>query len=98
MTIVYLSLAWLAGIALAPHLPAASAAFWLVPAGLALVGLRVGRGSRPARLTFGCALLLALGAARYALALPDFGPDDLATYNDQGFATIEGVVVDGPDV
>jgi competence protein ComEC len=98
MTLIYLSLAWLAGIALAARLPDTTFAFWLVPAGLALIGLRLGREHRPARLFFGCGLLLTLGAARYALAVPSFGPGDLATYNDQGFATIEGIIIDAPDV
>ena len=93
MTPVYLSLAWLAGIALAGRLPAGSSpAFWLIPALMALLGLWLGRGQRVTRVAFGCGLLLALGAARLTLAQANMGGGELAVYNDQGLVTIEGII------
>ena len=47
-----------------------------------------------------CALMLALGAGRFLLAVPHFDEIDetsLATYNDVGKVTLEGVVVGEPD-
>ncbi len=97
MTLVYLTAAWLAGIAVSK----ASGAPWLLWAGLALpalAGIALAR-ARPAwRTGFACALLFALGAARYAISVPHIGPGDLAAYNDQGFVTVEGMIVDAPDV
>ena len=42
--------------------------------------------------------VLCLGGARYVLALPDIGPDQVAYYNDQAAVTLIGLVVDEPDV
>ncbi len=96
MTLVYLACGWLIGIALAKH---AAAAWWqwLIMAGVALAALIVARRHETWRTVFACLLLLFLGAARYCAAIPHFGEHDLATYNDQGFVTIEGVIVDAPD-
>ena len=99
MTLVYLSLAWLAGIALAGNLPNTFPLFiWLLAGALSLFGLLLSRGQRSKRLLFGCVLLLVLGAARYTLAVPAFDEDNLAYYNDGGFVSIEGLIIDAPDV
>ncbi|HET89182.1 MAG TPA: DNA internalization-related competence protein ComEC/Rec2 [Chloroflexi bacterium] len=96
MTLVYLVVAWLAGIALAQavHFP------WQVlpPLGLAAcLGLLLYRDQRHVRLLAGCGLMLALGAGRFLLALPHFDENSLSTYNDVGWVTLEGVVVGEPD-
>jgi competence protein ComEC len=97
MTLFYLGLAWLAGIALArwldPPLPVLG--LLAVPALAAVLLWRRERGARLAAL---CALALLTGAARLLWATPHFGPDDLAYYNDAGNVRLVGVVADEPDV
>jgi competence protein ComEC len=97
MTLFYLGLAWLTGVALArwlePPLPALG--LLAVPALAALLLYRRERGPRLAAF---CALALLAGAARLLWATPHFGPDDLAYYNDQGRVRLVGVVADEPDV
>ena len=97
MTLFYLGLAWLVGIALArwlaPPLPVLG--LLAVPALAALLLYRRERGPRLATL---CALALLAGAARLLWATPHFGPDDLAYYNNQGRVRLVGVVADEPDV
>jgi competence protein ComEC len=96
MTLVYLTCGWLIGIALAKH---AAAAWWQwsIMAGIALAALILARRHETWRTVFACLLLLFLGAARYSAAIPHFDEHDLATYNDQGFVTIEGMMIDAPD-
>ena len=96
MTLIYLAGSWLAGIALvkAVYLP------WqvLTVLGLAaLLSLFLWRDSARVRLGALCALMLALGAGRFLLAVPHFDETTLATYNDTGWVTFEGVVVGEPD-
>jgi competence protein ComEC len=97
MTLFYLGLAWLAGVALArwldPPLPVLG--LLAVPA---LAALLLYRRERDPRLAALCALALLAGAARLLWATPHFGPDDLAYYNDTGKVRLVGVVADEPDV
>ena len=97
MPLVYLSAAWLAGIALAALLQPPGALLALA-AILPLATFFLWRDDRRVRLLAGCGLFLILGAGRYLLAVPHFGEDALATYNDQGCVTLQGVVVGEPDV
>jgi competence protein ComEC len=97
MPLVYLSVAWLAGIALASLLRPPGALLALA-AILPLAVLFLWRADRRARLLAGCGLLLLLGAGRYLLALPHFDAGDLAAYNGQGRVTVQGAVVGEPDV
>jgi len=95
--LVYLALAWLAGISLAntANLP------WQALPALGLVaclGLLLWQDDRRVRLGALCTLALALGAGRLLLAVPHFDETSLATYNDVGWVTLEGVVVGEPDV
>ena len=96
MTLVYLTCGWLIGIALAKH---AAAAWWqwLIMAGVALAALIIARRHETWRTAFACLLLLFLGAARYSASIPHFDENDLAAYNDQGFVTVEGTIIDAPD-
>lgn len=96
MTLVYLAVAWLAGIA------SAKALFlpWQVPPVLGLAALLVlvlWQEKPRVRLGAACMLMLALGAGRFLLAVPHFDETSLATYNDVGQVTLEGVVVGEPD-
>jgi len=96
MTLVYLTVSWLAGIALVeaiglPWQPAAVLGL------AAVIGLLLWPDERRVRLGLLCTLTLALGAARMLLALPHFDEQSLASYNDSGWVTLEGVVVAEPD-
>jgi len=97
MTLVYLAVAWVVGIALARVVPLPWQVLLLV-ALAGLVGLVGWEGSRRTRLFCLCAVTLTLGAARLQLALPRFDERSLANHNDHGPATLEGVVVAEPDV
>ena len=97
MTLLYLCLSWLAGIALAG---------WLEPplsvlAALALPGVAAAllwrRDPVPRRAAI-CWLVLLAGAARLVWATPHFSAGDVAWYNDRGTVTVVGVVDDPPDV
>ncbi|MEJ2558891.1 MAG: DUF4131 domain-containing protein [Anaerolineae bacterium] len=97
MTLITLGLAWLAGIALARWLepPLPTLGLLALPP---LAALFLWRQEPGPRLAAACALALLAGGVRTLWATPHFGPDDLATYNDQGQVTLAGVVVAEPDV
>ena len=97
MPLVYLSAAWLTGIALAKLLQPPGTLVALATI-LPLATFFLWRDDRRVRLLAGCGLFLLLGAGRYLLAVPHFDQDDLATYNDQGWITLQGVVIGEPDV
>ena len=96
MILVYLAVAWHAGIALAQ---AVSLPWQALPVlGLAaLLGLLLWRDDTRVRLGVLCVLMLTLGAGRLLLARPHLDETTLATYNDAGWVTLEGVVVGEPD-
>jgi competence protein ComEC len=112
LPLLWLSLAFLIGIALAYQLAWGLAA-WLALAGLALLWLFLRRlpqrwprfspsfGSLPFLIPIPLPtllLVLALGAARYALAQPRFDSASLASYNDRDRTFIlEGVLIQPPD-
>ena len=96
MTLVYLTAAWLVGIALAKQIDLP----WQAIVLLGLISfpvLLLWRDNRRIRLAAACTLALALGAGRLLLATPRFDAASLATYNDVGWVTLEGVVVGEPD-
>lgn len=108
MPLLWLSLAFLMGLALAKDLPAFPAAFWagLCASGTLLAWLEARLVRLPvllgwrrfARLPF--ALLLAaigLGGLRMALARPVFTFADLAYYNDRGELTLRASVASLPE-
>jgi competence protein ComEC len=97
MTLFYLALAWLAGIALASLGNLAWWA-WLILAGAAATATVVARSQDSLRLALGCLLIASLGAARLSIAQPTFGPEDLVSYNGREIATIQGVIDDAPVV
>jgi len=105
MTLVYLSTAWLIGIA-ASHLlrpllpPSTSLRAGLVGllAILPLAALLLWREDPKARRIAVCGLFLLLGALRYIVSLPGLNPPDhIPSYRDQGWTTVWGAVVAEPD-
>lgn len=97
MPLVSLSIAWLAGIALASRLRPPAALLALL-ALLPLAAFFLWRDDHRVRLAAACGLFLLLGAGRLLLSVPRFDADDLATYNDRGWATLQGTVAGEPDV
>lgn len=102
MTLFYLICAWLIGIALART---ATLPWWgwfllSVPTVGGAILARRTEGERRFSwpLIFVCLTMITLGAARLSAATPHFDEDDLATYNDQGFVALDGLIVDAPDV
>jgi len=97
VTLIYLGVAWLAGVFLSSllNLPAL---FLALVGLLPLVSLFLWRESPQARLASVCALALILGAWRYASAVPHFDEGSLAYYNEQGWVKLTGVVRGEPDV
>jgi competence protein ComEC len=96
MTLVYLATAWLAGIALAKEVSLPWQVLPLLGLG-AFLGLLLWRDNARVRLGAICALALALGAGRFLLDTPHFDETSLATYNDVGWVTLEGIVAGEPD-
>ncbi|MCX7855817.1 MAG: ComEC/Rec2 family competence protein [Anaerolineae bacterium] len=96
MTLVYLTIAWLAGIVLAKAIHPPWQALLLL--GLAAIVGWVGWRDRPL-VRSACVLLLAavLGAGRLLSALPRLPPNALAHYNDVGPVLVEGTVTAAPD-
>ncbi len=96
MRLVYLTLSWLAGIALGRVLAPPWQALFLV-GWAATVGWIAWRNSPLPRFLCICLLLAALGAGRLLAALPRLPPNGLAHFNDVGPVLIEGTVVAAPD-
>lgn len=96
MTLVYLGLAWLLGI-YCSELLRPSATFLALAFSSALILLLLWRRERTPRLAAFCSICLLAGAWRYSITVPQFGPSDLATYNDRGQATVRGLVEAEPD-
>jgi competence protein ComEC len=96
MTLFYLVMAWLAGIAVANG---ADTSWWLWPilAAPSVLGIILARRRPLWRMTFGCALCFVLGATRLSLSVPHFTSADVAFHNDQGFVEAEGVIVSPPE-
>jgi competence protein ComEC len=96
MQLFWLSLAWLAGLALGRAL-ALPAWAWLPP--LALGGGAVYLLTGRLRWLAGGWLIACLGALRFAVAQPTLDTAHLSSHNDSGEAVVlTGVVVDFPDV
>lgn len=90
-------LGWLIGIGLAPGVPQPLWA-WLLLSALAAAGAWLARRDPTIRNLAIAAVLLGLGAARWVVAQPTYDDSFIATYNDTGEATLEGVVIGEPDV
>ncbi|MBI3243103.1 MAG: ComEC/Rec2 family competence protein [Chloroflexi bacterium] len=90
-------LGWLVGIGLAPSLnwpwPA-----WLGVSAAGLAAAVITRHHLNWRNVAVAVVMFGLGAARWVWAQPAFDKTFIATYNNAGEATIEGIVIDEPDV
>jgi competence protein ComEC len=94
MRLVYLVLAWSAGILLAASTNNHSSLVWAFAALLALAALFFVWTKPTRRFWHGLLLMLTLGGLRYALTP---GSSTLAAYNGHGGVTVEGVVRDNPE-
>lgn len=95
MTIIYLTLAWVAGIVFAVQVDEK------LPYGIAAIGVAVAliwfRDRRQLALLLSIVLLFCLGGLRLEEARPVNSPDHIVHLNNQGFVTIFGVVTEEPD-
>lgn len=98
MLLLYMVLAWAAGIALASSASAQAGPIWVLCVIVGLGAAILFRRDVALRWAGLCVFALGLGMARFESAQPQFGPNDLATYNDRGQAELIGVVDDDPDV
>ncbi|NLE44453.1 MAG: DNA internalization-related competence protein ComEC/Rec2 [Chloroflexi bacterium] len=96
MTLVYLVVAWLAGIVCWswldlpwPILPVLGLA--------ALTGRVAGRNNVSLRIGSACVFAFVLGAGRLLLDSPHVDQGRIALYNDTGWVTVDGVVIEDPD-
>ncbi len=98
MTLIYLTLAWCAGIVLVRLSSGLSPLVALLGA-LAGVGLAIAqRRNRTWRVAWLCLAAAALGTLRMMAASAPPGPASLASYNGRGWRTFEGIIVAEPDV
>jgi competence protein ComEC len=95
MTIIYLTLAWVAGIVFAVQIDEK------LPYGIAAIGVAVAliwfRARHQLALILSLALLFLLGGLRLEEARPINSPDHIVHLNSQGVVTIFGVVTEEPD-
>ncbi len=98
MTLIYLSLAWIAGIIVGQNAADMPGVVWLAVAALSAAGAVLFRRNRTRRLILVCVAAGALGALRIGLANAPPGPGALASYNGQGWRVFEGIIVAEPDV
>ncbi len=99
MTLIYLALAWLAGLLLG-SIVGGPVNGWLV-GGLLLGGaatLVAARRWRAALLVGGCLIALALALVRYSLSLPTIDESALSYYNGGDHIIVRGLVSGPPDV
>jgi competence protein ComEC len=97
MTLPFLVVSWVGGIYLQSVLQTPAWALSLALPFFVALTLLWWREWR-VRLVASCGLFLLLGALRYTAALPTFDENHLAYYNDQSSVTVNGVVVEAPDV
>ncbi len=97
MTLVYLVIGWIAGIALTTWNLRLGPAWPIFTVGGLIVALAMRRNVQMRQI--GLLIMMAgLGMWRYSSAQPTFTSADLAYYNDKGFAQMVGIVSDAPDV
>jgi competence protein ComEC len=90
------TIGWLIGIGIAPLVPQPLWA-WGLLSGAGAGGAWLARRD-PGMRNFALAVvMLGLGAIRWGWAQPVYDESFVGTYNDKGFVTFEGVVIDEPD-
>ncbi|MCZ7542803.1 MAG: hypothetical protein M5R40_04360 [Anaerolineae bacterium] len=87
MTLVYIALAWCAGLVLASSTVQPSPVWWAL-AGLGALGMWLARRAPAYRLALACLLAGALGAIRFDAARPTIDAGHLASHNDSGWHTL----------
>ncbi len=97
MMLIYVAIAWTLGLLLGaalgpPPLMLALASLWAVG------GLALERKRPQGRCLATLALIAVLGAWRWQLAQPRFGPHDLASWNDRGTVVAEGYLSAEPEI
>lgn len=97
MLLIYLSLAWVVGIIFAEITSEINIPFGLITIFFALL-LLWWRDQKLWRVVFACGLFFGLGGIRLNVAQPDQSPEHIANLNNEGWVTVEGVVVAEPDV
>ncbi len=95
MPLVWIAVAWLAGLALA-YFQTRPTWAWLLVAVAGLLGAWALWRRKALRLPLVCLVVLALGGARYQSAQPVFTETTLAFYNGSGAVTVVGTVWDEP--
>lgn len=99
MAIVYLGIAWFAGIWLAATWPQLPWFVWLVGMlGGVVLALWARRHDVRLGLAVACLAAAAAGGGRYSLSVPTIDEAHVAYYNDAQEVTLTGLVVDEPDV
>ncbi|MFN2157242.1 MAG: ComEC/Rec2 family competence protein [Anaerolineae bacterium] len=97
MVLIWVSISWMLGIWVASRLETPLASWGilsLLPLSIAWMWRQTPRVRRAAV----CGLFFCLGGLRYVLALPRVDKDSIVVHNDEGWATLTGVVVGEPDV
>lgn len=92
-----MAITWATGITMA-SLTAATYPLWWALAAVGVGMAILARRDRPRRTLGLCLFTLGLGIGRYAAVQPTITADHVAHYNDQGYASIIGVVDEPPDV
>src|SRR5262249_1702080 len=95
MRLVYIALAWAAGIVLAADSPARLPVAWLILTGAALRAAWLGWPDARRQVALAALVAFTLGGLRLSLSPTT---SDIAQYNGAGGLTIEGVVTAEPDV
>lgn len=97
MALIYLALAWGAGIVIANH---QSPSQWIILGLLSLgsVGVWLYQRDAQGRLFFICLMAFSLGMARFELANPIHDDSHLQRLNDQGNLTLTGQVIAEPEL
>jgi len=99
VTLVWLVLGWLAGVAAGVRFGRADLLpIWVIGGVLALCGAALFRKSQSMRLAFVVVACALLGAARLTGAIHTSTPQTIDYFNDSGAATFSGIVEDDPDV
>jgi competence protein ComEC len=95
--LIYLSVAWMAGVYISSYLNV-PVALWGLVSLLPLSVAVLWRHSPRVRLAALCGLFVLLGALRYRWALPRLDENHVAAYNERGSVVLVGTVIAEPDV
>lgn len=97
MTLVYLVVAWVAGILVAQTMRP-GVEVWLAGGAVCLLLAIAYRAERPLRLAFILAMTFSFGAARHAWHQRPHDANHITRHVDSGFVTVVGVIVRTPEI